>query len=125
VTDRLHAVLRQQHERKKEIERRTGRIIQHVFFDSNGKPVGDFRKSWASATKAAGCPGRLVHDIRRSFAKRMIDAGLPESMVMALGLWRTPSVFRRYGMVDTDMKRRAVAQLRGKTRSRRVGAFNA
>ncbi|MHC4769694.1 MAG: tyrosine-type recombinase/integrase [Planctomycetota bacterium] len=125
VTDGLHAVLRQQHERKKEIERRTGRIIQHVFFDDNGKPIGDFRKSWASATKAAECPGRLVHDIRRSFAKRMIDEGLPESMVMALGLWRTPSVFRRYGMVDTDMKRRAVAQLRGRTRSRQERASNA
>lgn len=92
-----------------------------------GEPPRVFQiiADWASATKAAGCPGRLVHDIRRSFAKRMIDAGLPESMVMALGLWRTPSVFRRYGMVDTDMKRRAVAQLRGKTRSRREGASNA
>src|SRR5713101_1770619 len=29
-------------------------------------PVADFRGTWEAVTKAAGCPGLLFHDLRRS-----------------------------------------------------------
>jgi integrase len=34
-------------------------------FNRNGKPVGDFRKAWRTATTRAGCQGVWVHDLRR------------------------------------------------------------
>jgi integrase len=63
---------------------------------ANGKPIRDFRGMWNKACEHAGCPGRLFHDLRRTMAKNLIDAGVSEGVVMAIGGWKTRSVFDRY-----------------------------
>jgi len=45
--------------------------------------------------------GLIPHDMRRSGAKALRAAGVPESVIMSIGGWRTASMFRRYAIVST------------------------
>ena len=49
-----------------------------VVFTREGAPIGEFRKTWKTAAKAAGLGGLLFHDLRRSAARNAIRAGVPE-----------------------------------------------
>ena len=58
---RLREALEQQVERRREVERRTGNIINAVFFRYNsGAPIKSFRKAWATACVGAGGAGPLL-----------------------------------------------------------------
>jgi len=83
-------------------------------FHRNGKPVGDFRKTWARACKSAGVEGRLVHDLRRTAARDFRQAGVSEGEIMKLCGWKTRSMFDRYNVVDSADLSRAVAKMFGK-----------
>ncbi|MDR3736184.1 MAG: tyrosine-type recombinase/integrase [Acidobacteriaceae bacterium] len=75
-----------------------------VFTWPDGRPVKDFRGAWANATKAAGVPGLLFHDLRRTAARNLRRAGIAEGVIMKIGGWRTRSVFERYAIVSqTDI----------------------
>ena len=76
-----------------------------------GKPVKDMRDQWAACTKAAGVPGLYVHDLRRTGARNLRRAGIPESVVMKIGGWRTNEVFRRYAIVDSKDMAEAVRKI--------------
>ena len=41
-----------------------------------------FRAPWVNACKVAGCPGALVHDMRRSAVRTFERAGVPRSVAM-------------------------------------------
>lgn len=71
-----------------------------VFTRLDGKPVKDFRDIWAKATEAAGVPGLLFHDLRRTAARNLRRAGIAEGVIMKIGGWRTRSVFERYAIVS-------------------------
>ena len=58
-----------------------------------------------------GLPGLLVHDLRRSAAKALRKAGVPESVIMATGGWKTASMFRRYAIVSSADQRDAMEKL--------------
>jgi integrase len=53
-----------------------------------------------SACKAAGCPGRIAHDFRRSACRNLERSGVPRSVAMKLAGHRTESVYRRYAIVS-------------------------
>lgn len=93
LTSDLTAVLRKQFRRGK------------VFDDTN------LRRAWASATKRAGCPGLLIHDLRRSGARNLVDDGTPDSVAMQIGGWLTASVFRRYNIVSPKQIDKAISSL--------------
>jgi len=107
----LLTAITSQEEQKRETERHTGRIVDALFFDyGTGEPIKDFRGAWQEATKRAGLPGLIFHDLRRSAARNMVRSGLSETVAMKLGGWKTRSVFDRYAIVDEKMIRSAGEQ---------------
>jgi integrase len=104
----------------------------------NNKPVLDVRAAWRAMCVRAGAGelvcrecgepwekkkcakcgsrnrkyrGLIPHDLRRSAAKALRRAGVPESVIMAAGGWKTPAMFRRYAIVSTADQRDAVEML--------------
>jgi integrase len=73
---------------------------EHVFTRPDGSVVRDFRKTWQNACNRAGLPDLLFHDLRRTAARNLRRAGIPESMIKRIGGWKTTSVFHRYAIVD-------------------------
>jgi hypothetical protein len=61
----------------------TGTICPFVFH-RRGERIVHFRAAWKNACKAAGCPGTLVHDMRRSALRTFERAGVPRSVAMSL-----------------------------------------
>ena len=107
-----------------------------VFF-RYGQPVKDFRGAWEEASKRAGekIPSlwdnerkrhtKVFHDLRRTGARNLVRAGVPERVVMAIGGWKTRSVFDRYNVVDERDLHDAAAKLErylGKVEMQRDGA---
>ena len=67
-------------------------LTDYVFTRENGKPVRDFRGTWAKACRAAGVPGLLLHDLRRTAARNLRRAGIAEGIIQIIGGWKTRSV---------------------------------
>lgn len=55
--------------------------------------------------------GRTPHDFRRTAARNLIRAGVPQHVVMKLCGWKTDAMFRRYAIVDERDLRDAVELL--------------
>jgi len=75
-----------------------------------GKKVIDSRDGWRRGAVVAKLKGLLVHDLRRSAARNMRLAGVPEVEIMKMAGWRTRSMFERYQIVDPKDVRRAGEQ---------------
>jgi integrase len=90
--------------------KKTGTICPYVFH-RNGAKIVHFRAAWKNACKTAGCPGALVHDMRRSAVRTFERAGVPRSVAMSIVGHKTESIYRRYAIVDEAMQREAAARL--------------
>jgi integrase len=62
--------------------------------------IHDFRNAWAAATKAAGCPGRLFHDLRRTGVRNLIRAGMAQSVAMLISCRKDARMLARYNIAD-------------------------
>ena len=110
-TPDLRAVLEAQREKVKAIERERSCVIPWVLVHEDGRRIKDFRGAWANACKAAGVPGRLVHDFRRTAVRNLERAGVPRSAAMKLTGHKTEAVYRRYAITDSAMLQEAAAKL--------------
>jgi integrase len=86
------------------------------------KPITTFGKSWKLACKDAGCPGRIVHDMRRTAVRNLVRSGVPQSVAMEMTGHKTDSVFRRYGIARTSDLRAASRQLHAYLGESRTGS---
>jgi integrase len=83
---------------------------RYMFFGEAGGRIVDFQKAWRTACKSAGVSESLIfHDLRRSAARNMRKAGVPENTSMRIGGWKTASMFRRYDIQDGRDLQRAAA----------------
>lgn len=120
----LVALLERQRAHTDAVERREGAVIAHVFH-RNGRPIKSYHGAWWAACKRAAVEkrdgleivvrprlvGRTPHDFRRTAARNLIRAGVPQHVVMQLCGWKTDAMFRRYAIVDERDLRSAVAML--------------
>ncbi len=107
--------------------------------DGTQRPVVDMRDAWqnlcvragqgafvctrcgAVVTKRKPCSqcgsrswryrGLIPHELRRSAAKALRRAGVPESVVQKIGGWKTRAMFDRYAIVSGTDQRAAVETL--------------
>jgi integrase len=119
LTAELRRVLEQQ-QREHERLKKAGHIWPRVFFretaNGRGAPrapqaVGSFKKVWRAACAAAGCPGRIPHDLRRTAVRNLVRAGVPERVAMKLTGHKTRSVFDRYDITSPGDLREAARKL--------------
>ena len=76
----------------------------YVLTRRNGNRIADFRGIWKKIAKEAGTPDLIPHDLRSSAANNLRRRGASESAIMAIGGWRTASMFRRYTVInDADI----------------------
>ncbi len=90
-------------------------LAETVFHDHGGEITRKrFILAWTAARKAANLDGRLFHDFRRSAARRHIAAGVSQAVAMQITGHKTPSMFRRYQIVESSDVARALDRVAGK-----------
>ncbi len=110
VTEELRAVLKKQLA-SIEALKKSDVITPYVFHRPDGSRIKDFRALWRSACTAAGYPGKLFHDFRRTAVRNLERAGVPRSTAMAMVGHKTESIYRRYAIVDEAMLHEAADRL--------------
>ncbi len=100
-TAELRALLERRRAVTRDREHELGRIVPHVFTRAHGEPLGTFNKAWATACRAAGVPGRVLHDFRRTAVRNLVRAGVPERVAMQMVGWKSRQMLDRYHIVST------------------------
>jgi integrase len=79
------------------------------------KPIGRWKEAWETAKKRAGVHCRF-HDLRHTGCTRMLEAGVPFSVVASIMGWSASTTVRmakRYGHIGDRAQRLAVDALSG------------
>jgi integrase len=82
-------------------------------FDRNGNPIKKLYRAWETACNAAGTPGRIMHDFRRTAVRNLERAGVSRSVAMKMTGHKTEAVYRRYAIVSESDLHEAAIKLGG------------
>jgi integrase len=110
LTEALHALLTKQLAAIEALKEQRV-ICPWVFHRPDGAPIRSLRGAWTAATVAAGYPGKLLHDFRRTAVRNLERAGVPRASAMKMVGHATESIYRRYAIQDETMLREASAKL--------------
>jgi integrase len=110
ITDELRAILNEQIAKANQLKKQ-GIICPYVFFHyrtrtngkpykRNGKPFHDLKRAWNKAREAAGIPGRLIHDFRRTAVRNLSRSGIIDTIAMQMTGHKTRSIYDRYNIVS-------------------------
>ena len=110
LTAALRTLLEAQEKASEALRRRGADLPVCVPSERPGR-IKSFYKSWRTACEAAECPGKLLHDFRRTAVRNYVRAGIPERVAMAMCGHKTRSVFDRYDIVSPGDLQAAAATL--------------
>jgi integrase len=92
--------------------KKEGRDDIFVFCDCNGKPFGSIKTAFNRAREKAGIPRSFrFHDLRHTFASRLVMIGVDLRTVQELMGHKTMAMTMRYSHLTPDHRRRAVEKL--------------
>ena len=117
ITIELRRILDDQQMIAAALKKERGLITRHVFCFTKGVKAGQgvtegsYNKAWRKARIAAGCPGRIPHDFRRTAVRNLVRAGVPERVAMQLTGHKTRAIFERYNITSPNDLREAAQRL--------------
>jgi integrase len=96
----------------------------HVFFNQAGKmwDARNLLRAFYAARRKAGITGVRFHDLRHTFASRLVQAGVDLYTVQRLGRWKTIKMVQHYGHHYPESLRSGVEVL---DRDRQVSTIRA
>lgn len=113
--DDVRVMMERQWAAHEALKKLTPAVLCPLVFHRKGKAIKNLRKAWNAACEAAGCPGRLLHDCRRTTVRNLERAGVSRSVAMKLTGHKTENVYRRYAIVSSGDLADAAAKLQAST----------
>jgi integrase len=95
-----------------EILKKTNGLSKNVFLNPEGKgPLADVKTAFKAASRRAGIKGLRFHDLRHTFASRLVERGVDIITVKDLLGHHSVVTTQRYTHSNADQKRKAVQNL--------------
>ncbi len=97
-------------------------MSDHVFlYPKTGRPINDVKTTFNATTRRAGIKDLRFHDLRHTFASRLIERGVDLITVKDLLGHHSVTVTQRYTHSNAEQKRKAVESLPSQSEEKPLG----